>query len=272
MRHARSARLVRALLVISLIVLTASAASGRSWTQPAAFDAQPLAVVTWPPSTGLLVSEVVTGGTSASDEFIEIYNASDSTLDLGGLELVYATATGTTVTRKQTWTAQPLPSHTHLLVANSLGRWATGADGVYSGGLAGTGGSAVLRIVGGAVIDALSWGDAASTFVEGTAGAAPPASSSLEREPGGDGGNATDTNNNSADAVVNPAPVAQGLGAPPVPSSTPAPTPTASVVVTATPAPTATDEPTAEPTVEPQPTLTPEPTPPCRPDDMTPPP
>src|SRR4051794_13191076 len=230
MRHARSARLVRAFLVITLLGLMVSVASGRSRTDPAGdLDAQPLAAVSWPPSTGLLVSEVVTGGTSASDEFIEIYNASSSTLDLGGLELVYATATGTTVTRKQTWTAQPLPSHTHLLVANSLGRWATGADGVYSGGLAGTGGSAVLRIVGGAVIDALSWGDAASTFAEGTAGAAPPASSSLERKPGGASGNATDTNNNSADALVNPAPVAQGLGAPPAPSPTPAPTPTASV-------------------------------------------
>src|SRR3954451_1990182 len=118
MHHARSARLVRALLVNSLIVLPPSPASGRSWTQPAVFAAQPLAVVTWPPSTGLLVSEVVTGGTAASDELIGIYNASDSTLDLGGLELVYATATGTTVTRKQTWTAQPLPSHAHLLVPN----------------------------------------------------------------------------------------------------------------------------------------------------------
>src|SRR3954451_7318265 len=144
MRHARSARLVRALLVISLIVLTASAASGRSWTQPAAFDAQPLAVVGWPPSTGLLVSEVVTGGTSASDEFIEIYNASGGTLDLAGLELVYATSTGTTVTRKQTWTSLPVPSHRHVLLANSSGRWAPGADGIYSGGLAATGGSAVL--------------------------------------------------------------------------------------------------------------------------------
>ena len=61
--------------------------SHRQRPAPAAgIDAAPLAVVGWPPSTGLLVSEVVTGGTSASDEFVEIYNASDGAIDLAGLE------------------------------------------------------------------------------------------------------------------------------------------------------------------------------------------
>src|SRR4051794_26563009 len=269
MNQARSTRIVRALLVVSLFGLMVSAAAGRSRTNaPVGLDAQPLAAVGWSPSTGLLVSEVVTGGTSASDEFIEIYNASTATLDLAGLELVYATSTGTTVTRKQTWTSLAVPSHRHVLLANSSGRWATGADGVYSGGLAATGGSAVLRIVGGAVIDALSWGDASSTFVEGSAGAAPPASSSLERRPGGGSGNATDTNNNAADAIVNASPIAQSLSADAVPSdapaATPTPSPTAVPTATATPAPSATEQPT------PEPTLTPEPTPPCTPDEMTP--
>ena len=31
--------------------------------------------VVWPPSTGLLIAEVVTGGTSASDEYVELTNA-----------------------------------------------------------------------------------------------------------------------------------------------------------------------------------------------------
>src|SRR4051812_41317695 len=273
MNQARSTRIVRALLVVSLFGLMVSAAAGRSRTDaPVGLDAQPLAAVGWPPSTGLLVSEVVTGGTSASDEFIEIYNASSSTLDLANLELVYATSTGTTVTRKQTWTSLLVPAHRHVLIANSSGRWASAADGVYSGGLASTGGSAVLRVLGGAVIDSLSWGDASSAFVEGSTGAAPPASSSLERKPGGDSGNATDTNNNAADAAVNAAPVAQALSAGAVPSPTPIPTPTATPIVTATPAPIATPTATAAATDEatPEPTLSPEPTPPCTPDDMTP--
>src|SRR3954467_163460 len=176
MNQARSTRIVRALLVVSLFGLMVSAAAGRSRTDaPVGLDAQPLAAVSWPPSTGLLVSEVMTGGASASDEFIEIYNASSNTLDLSGLELVYATATGTTVTRKQSWMPLPVPAHRHVLIANSSGRWAAGADGVYSGGVAATGGSVVLRVVGGEVVDALSWGDASSAFVEGSAATAPPA-------------------------------------------------------------------------------------------------
>ena len=73
--------------------LTSARRAGRD--RPASdLDAAPLAAVSWPPSTGLLVSEVVTGGASASDEFVEIYNAVGAAIDLGGLELVYVTSTG----------------------------------------------------------------------------------------------------------------------------------------------------------------------------------
>ena len=108
----------------------------------------------WLPSRGrrrtdCCVSEVVTGAGTASDEFVEIYNASATDRDLGGLELVYATASGSTVTRKQTWTQLTIGSHRHLLLANSAGKWAAGADGLYSSGFAATGGSLVLRTLGG---------------------------------------------------------------------------------------------------------------------------
>ncbi|MEO8626257.1 MAG: lamin tail domain-containing protein, partial [Candidatus Limnocylindrales bacterium] len=211
----------------------------------------PVAVsaVSWPVSTGLLVSEVVTGAASASDEFVEIYNASNNDLDLGGLELVYVTSSGATVTRKQTWSALTVPAHRHVLFANSGGVYAAGADGTYSGGLSASGGSLVLRTLGGTVVDALSWGDAGSSFVETSAGSAPPSGSSLERRPGGAEGNATDTNANLADTAVNPSPVAQALAAAAVP------------VIVATPSPTATAAPTATPPTTPTPS--PSPTPAC---------
>ena len=60
------------------------------------------AEVPWPPST-LVVSEVQTGGASASDEFVEIANQGGGPVDLVGLELVYATSSGSTVTRKAVW-------------------------------------------------------------------------------------------------------------------------------------------------------------------------
>jgi hypothetical protein len=76
----------------------------------------------WPPSSQLLLAEVVTGGASASDEYVEITNAGPTSVDLGGCDLIYVTATGGTTTRKALF-ASPLlldPGR-HLLVANAAG-------------------------------------------------------------------------------------------------------------------------------------------------------
>ena len=56
----------------------------------------------------MLVGEVVTGGATASDEYVELYNGSDLAVQLGGLELVYVTATGGTVTTKHRWSDRRL--------------------------------------------------------------------------------------------------------------------------------------------------------------------
>ncbi len=219
------------------------------------------AAVDWPVSTGALVAEVVTGGpASASDEYVEITNASASEVDLAGLELVYVTASGGTVTRKASWAGPTrLGPGRHLLVANGSGAFAAIADATYSGGLAAAGGALVLRPIGGAPIDALAWGDATNAFVEGAAAPAPDAGSSIERLPGGAAGNVLDTNDNAADVIVNPAPAAQNLAAPPAPDPGGSPTPTATAAPTPTPAPTPTATPS--PTASPTPTPTPAPTP-----------
>ena len=130
------------------------------------------------------------------------------------------------MTRKVSWTGSLMvePGR-HVLLANALGAFAGAADGTWSGGLAATGGAIVLRAVGGAPIDAVGWGDAVNTFVEGGAAPAPAASRSIERLPGGNGGNAIDTNDNAADFAVNAAPVPQGLAAAPVPTPSATPVP-----------------------------------------------
>ena len=116
------------------------------------------AVVGWPAST-LVLSELQTGGASASDEFVEIANQGGTTVDLVGLELIYATASGSTVTRKAAWDATTvLAPGRRLLVANASGSLATAADLTYTGGFAATGGALALRIVGGSVIDSVGLG------------------------------------------------------------------------------------------------------------------
>ncbi len=239
---------------------------------------EPLAAVPWPVST-LLISEVQTGGSSASDEFAEITNVGPASVDLVGLEIVYATSTGSTVTRKATWsTTTLLGPGRHLFIANTAGIYAALADATYSGGFAATGGAIVLRVVGGAPVDAVGWGDATNSFVEGVPVSAPAGGSSVERKPGGVSGNTTDSNANSSDWFSQSTPNPQSLAAPPVPAPGPSPTPevsgspSASVTPTAAPfvepsaTPGATDippsnAPVPSATADPSPSLAPEPSP-----------
>lgn len=273
---------IAALFVVLSVGGVAFAAALESAVQPAA--------VAWPPST-LLVSEVQTGGASASDEFAEITNVGSSAVDLAGLEIVYVTSTGSTVTRKASWsTPLLLEPGRHLFVANTLGVYAGLADATYSGGFAATGGAIVLRAIGGTPVDAVGWGDATNAFVEEATAAAPVAGASIERKPGGLAGNTTDSNSNATDWFGQATPNPQNVAAPPVPapmaSPTPAPTavptvlptPTTApsgppspiptdtpepteVAPTATPVPSPTGEPTATPELTPEPTATPTGTP-----------
>ncbi|HEY8199572.1 MAG TPA: lamin tail domain-containing protein [Candidatus Limnocylindrales bacterium] len=254
-RHAVPASLP-VVLAIALVAIGPGASAGAGGSA-----AQPLAAVDWPPSSGLVVGEVLTGGASASDEFVELYNAGLTSVDLGGQEVVYVTSTGGTVTRKATWaTTTMLGPGRHILLANTSGVFAAMADATYSGGLAATGGTILVRPVGGAVIDAVGWGDASNAFVEGAAAPAPAAGSSLERRPGGTAGNRIDSNQNLADWLLNATPVAQNLASPPVPGGS-LPTPTAGPTATPSPHPTTTPTPAPTQTATPVPTLTPSPAP-----------
>ncbi|MGI8658688.1 MAG: lamin tail domain-containing protein [Candidatus Limnocylindria bacterium] len=204
----------------------------------AIIPATPIDVVT-AATDHLVISEVVTGGASASDELIEIYNPTTEALPLEGLELVYVTASGATTTRRAAWDAgaAALPPASHLLVAHELGLYAPIADVTYASGMSATGGSVALRIQGAtSAVDAVGWGSVTSAWFEGTAVAAPAAGASVERLPGGAAGSGTDTDDNASDFVQRPVPDPQNLGSDPVPvpvpGATPPPTPSA------TPAPT----------------------------------
>jgi hypothetical protein len=133
MDRARRAGLT-ALIVIVLVAMAAGVQGSASLS----------AAVGWPPST-LVVSEVQTGGTSASDEFVEIANQGSAPVDLLGLEIVYVTSSGSTVTRKATWaTSLVLGPGQRFLLGNSSGVFGAVADATYSGGFAATGGAGSL--------------------------------------------------------------------------------------------------------------------------------
>jgi uncharacterized protein YdeI (BOF family) len=264
MQRVRRAADVALALVVALCLSSVPAAA-----IPFSSGVARAATVPWPAST-VVVSEVQTGGSSASDEFVEVANQGSGPVDMIGLEVVYATSSGSTVTRKATWgSSLVLPPGRRILIVNSAGSFVSLGDATYTGGFAATGGAVALRVVGGSVIDAVAWGDATNTFVEGSSAEAPAASSSLERRPGGATGNGTDTNDNAADWVVSATPGPQNFLSPavpepgPTPSPSPVPTPTPEPTSTPSPAPTATPtpEPTSTPSPAPTATPTPEPTP-----------
>lgn len=256
--HAHPVSRVIGLLALLVIVVSGAASSAVRAAPLAGTDVTAAAVV------HVLISEIMTGGTGASDEFVEIYNPGAAGLTLDGLELIYVTASGATITRKATWGpgAMVAPG-AHVLVANAAGIFAGVADLTYANGLAATGGSLALRVIGSATaVDAVGWGTATSTWLETTPAPAPAASSSLERLPGGELGSGQDTDHNLVDFVVRPVPDPQNSGSPAVPGPTPTPGPTAHVTPSPTPAPTGSPAPTETPQVTETPTSTATPSPP----------
>lgn len=234
-RVRRSAALLASATLLLTGLSTAAAVNdwsgaGRSPGLGAAAEttAEPVADPAAESAEHLLVSEVMTGGTSASDEFIELYNPGPQALPLEGLEVIYVTATGGTITRKASWAsgAPSVPAGAHVLVANGSGIFAAVADITYTGGLAATGGSVAIRILGASsAVDAVGWGTAASTWMEGSPAAAAAAGHAIERLPGGAAGSGQDSDQNSVDFAEIATPDPQNTLSAPIPVGTQAPSP-----------------------------------------------
>ena len=81
---------------------------------------------------------------------MELYNPAPDPRSLDGLEIVYVTATGATVTRKASWgPGAEIGPRGHLLIANDAGVFAGVADVTYANGLAAAGGSMAFALLGG---------------------------------------------------------------------------------------------------------------------------
>ena len=168
----------------------------------------------------VLISEVqVRGPAGGSDEFIELYNPSDTDdFDLDGYRLVYRSAAGNTDYTRFEWTTSTIiPPHRHYLLVNSSAYSGdVPGDATYSAGIADNGGLA-LRDPEGNIVDSVGWGTATNIFVEASPAPSPASEESIERKPGGDEGNGQDTNNNYEDFQIISPPNPQNLASPPVP-------------------------------------------------------
>jgi lamin tail-like protein/collagen triple helix repeat protein len=181
-------------------------AGGRNGTVALTYDASAHAVFTCSANASnavVRVNEFSTGTTaSATDEFVELFNAGASPTVVGGYKLVYRSGAGTSDISLGT-----IPDGTMLapgafyLFGGSGYAGARAPDQTFSQGLAGTAGGVGLRDGGGKLLDSVGYGTATNAFVEAHAAPAPPSTavpgSSDIRFPDG-----TDSDDNGADFRV----------------------------------------------------------------------
>lgn len=219
-------------------------------------------------SSDIVISEVQIGGQVANDEFVELYNPTNTSIDLSGWRLSRRSAAlSGSLTNLVSNMSGVIEPKSYYLIANPSYTGSTIPDLLYS---ATTSGIAINNTVilfrdnGQTVVDKVAMGTAED--VETSATSVPENNASIERkanalstaitmQPGGLDellGNGYDTDNNSQDFIVRPESQPQNKQSTQeqlntVPTNTPSP----SLIPTQTPSPTETPPltPTEVPTV-----------------------
>ncbi len=176
---------------------------------------QPLA--THASSASLVFSEIQTGSaTNTGQEFVELYNPTAVDVSIDGWLLQYKSATSAVA--ESSWAKRTVAttlsgtvkSHGFYLISQKAYLPAADAD-LSTAGLSGIGGHLRLKDKSGAVVDLVGWG-ATANAAETSPALAPAAGQSIERLPGRlqeNGGDGTDTDNNSKDFILRTIPQPQ---------------------------------------------------------------
>ncbi|HVA96054.1 MAG TPA: lamin tail domain-containing protein [Candidatus Acidoferrales bacterium] len=250
-----------------------------------------LTIITHQPSataatdnTNVVISQVQTGSTAASDEFVELYNPTNTNIDLTGWSLKSKTASqsgsGTTLVASLSGTVSP---YSYFLIVSPEYTGSVSRDFMYSSGshIGATNNTVLIYDnTNTTPVDKVGMGSAADK--ETSDAPNPVAGGSIERKINDTGGNGLDTDNNANDFVLlstsmprnSASPAAQPIPTPtdeptltpeptdtPIPTETPVPTEAPTLIPTEIPTQTPTITPTEVPTGTPVPTVTPSPTP-----------
>ena len=188
------------MLLIGLVLLGLLAGCSVSSPEPPTLES--------PSTYPILISEVMAGKQGNNNyEFIELYNPGDNLVDLQGWSLWYRLATSDADLPVYSWEMRTLiPPHGHYLLIRSGEDLGLPADAFFTQGLNNSGGGLALLNTSASTADSLGWGKAPDGFLEGVAAPKLQNDTSLERKPGGEAGNKSDTDNNEADFLVQSSP------------------------------------------------------------------
>lgn len=237
----------------------------------------------------VVISEIQIGGTTANDEFVELYNPTDNPISLTNWRLSKKTAGGTESDIIASTMSGTIASHGYFLIAHANDYdGASDPDTMYSGSTTVAPNNTVLLYDGtGALMDKVGMGTA--TDKETSTASVPGDNKSIERKAqetstvesmttGADvtAGNGEDTDNNLNDFIlraasdpqnsvsaIEPVIVPTSTATPtstPTVTTSPSPTPTIIISPTETPTQTPTETPTPTSTLTNTPTNTPSPT------------
>jgi hypothetical protein len=142
----------------------------------------------------VVINEVRTDGTTASDEFVELYNSSSCAVSIASWQVMYEAAAGGTALVKYKAPAGTMIASNAYFVLGASGFSGTKNDTLTSG-LKDTDGQVGLTDDTGKVIDAVAYGTVTGgDYREGQSAPSPVSGKSIGRMPNG-----TDTDKNSAD-------------------------------------------------------------------------
>jgi predicted extracellular nuclease len=169
---------------------------------------------------GIFISEVLPGiPGNNNEEFIELYNAGDTAVDLSGWSLWYLLGTGQEEQQVYSWDEQAsIPAFGHFLLVGSGNDFGIIPDGTFDTSLFERKGGLALRDGSGSTVDQAGWGDAAEGFFAGSAAPPPDDGASLERLPGGAAGSGVDSDDNAAEFIARQIPDPQNSGSPTTPA------------------------------------------------------
>ncbi len=162
-------------------------------------------------SPSIVISQLQVAGSSAADEFIELYNPTSAPVDISNWAMNYRGGAASSFSKVNIASGQIIPAHSYYLLANASGSFAGQAHQTYNNStlsLSAVGGTVFLTtnqtpLTTGSetsIIDKLAYGTG-TLFPESTAFVPAPALNMSIARPIV-GGATTDTDNNASDFTV----------------------------------------------------------------------